>query len=47
MNAYAAAQSKNQDKILDAAKTMTPACANRRNKWRARPTRLHCAQELL
>jgi hypothetical protein len=38
MKAYAAAQSKNQDKILDAADTMTTACANCHDKWREKPT---------
>ena len=37
MKAYAAAQSKNQDKILDAADTMTTACANCHDKWREKP----------
>jgi len=34
MKAYEAARSKNQDKILDAADTMTTACANCHDKWR-------------
>jgi hypothetical protein len=38
MKAYQAAQSKNQDKILDAADTMTTACANCHDKWREKPT---------
>ena len=38
MKAYAAAQSKDQDKILDAADTMTTACANCHDKWREKPT---------
>ena len=38
MKSYAAAQSKNQDKILDAADTMTTACANCHDKWREKPT---------
>jgi hypothetical protein len=38
MKAYAGAQSKNQDKILDAADTMTTACANCHDKWREKPT---------
>lgn len=36
--AYKAAQAKNQDGILDAADTMTTACANCHNKWREKPT---------
>ena len=38
MKAYQAAQSKNQDKILDAAEAMTTACANCHDKWREKPT---------
>src|SRR5215469_4485270 len=38
VKAYAAAQSKNQDKILDAADTMTTTCANCHDKWREKPT---------
>jgi len=38
MKTYAAAQSKNQDKILDAADTMTTACSNCHDKWREKPT---------
>src|SRR5215831_14897210 len=38
MKAYKAAQSKNQDNILDAADTMTTACANCHEKWREKPT---------
>jgi hypothetical protein len=34
MTAYKAAQSKNQDKILDAADVMTTACANCHDKYR-------------
>jgi cytochrome c553 len=34
MKAYDAARSKNQDKILDAADTLTTACANCHDKWR-------------
>ena len=37
MKAYEAARSKNQDKILDAADTMTTACANCHDKWREKP----------
>jgi hypothetical protein len=36
--AYKAAQSKNQDKILDAADVMTTACANCHDKYREKPT---------
>jgi len=38
MAAYKAAQSKNQDKILDAADTMTTACANCHDKYREKST---------
>ena len=38
MKAYAATQSKDQDKILDAADTMTTACANCHDKWREKPS---------
>jgi hypothetical protein len=34
MAAYAAAQAKNQDKIIEAADVMTTACANCHNKYR-------------
>lgn len=34
MKAYQAAQSKNQDKMVDAADTLTAACANCHRKWR-------------
>lgn len=34
MKAYQAAQSKNQDSVLDAADTLTTACANCHAKWR-------------
>jgi len=36
--AYAAAQSKNQDKIVDVADVMTTACANCHDKYREKPT---------
>jgi len=36
--AYKAAQSKNQDKIVDAADVMTTACANCHEKYREKPT---------
>jgi cytochrome c553 len=38
MVAYKAAQSKNQEKILDAAEVMTTACANCHDKYREKPT---------
>ncbi len=38
ITAYKAAQSKNQDKILDAADAMTTACANCHDKYREKPT---------
>jgi hypothetical protein len=38
MKAYKAAQSKDMDKILDAADTMTSACANCHEKYREKPT---------
>jgi hypothetical protein len=37
MAVYKAAQSKNQDKILEAADTMTTACSNCHEKWREKP----------
>lgn len=38
MVAYKAAQSKNQDKILDASDTLTTACANCHEKYRDKPS---------
>jgi cytochrome c556 len=38
MTAYKAAQSKDQDKILDAAEVMTNACSNCHDKYREKPT---------
>jgi hypothetical protein len=38
MKAYKAAQAKDMDKILDAADTMTAACANCHDKYREKPT---------
>jgi hypothetical protein len=38
MTAYKAAQSKDQDKIVDAADVITTACANCHNKYREKPT---------
>ena len=37
MQAYQAAQSKNQDKMVDAADTLSAACAGCHRKWRDRP----------
>jgi hypothetical protein len=37
MKAYKAAQSKNQDKMVDAADTLSAACANCHKKWREKP----------
>jgi hypothetical protein len=37
LTAYKAAQSKNQDKILDAADALTTACANCHEKYREKP----------
>ena len=37
MTAYKAAQSKNQDKILDAADVLATACANCHDKYREKP----------
>src|ERR1700722_8516425 len=37
MTAYKAAQSKNMDKILDAAEVMTTACSNCHDKYREKP----------
>src|SRR5580658_11376723 len=42
MTAYAAAQSKNQDKILDAAAVMSMACQNCHDKYRRRKLEDHC-----
>jgi hypothetical protein len=38
MSAYKAAQSKNTDKMLEAADVMTTACANCHEKYREKPT---------
>ena len=38
MKSFKAAQSKNQDNILDAADAMTTACANCHDKYREKPT---------
>jgi len=37
MKAYKAAQSKNQDKMVDAADTLSAACAGCHRKWREKP----------
>jgi hypothetical protein len=37
MQAYKAAQSMNQDKMVDAADTLSAACANCHKKWRQKP----------
>ena len=37
MKAYLAAQSKNQDKMIEAADTLTAACAGCHKKWREKP----------
>ena len=37
MKAYKAAQSKNQDQMVDAADTLAAACANCHKKWREKP----------
>jgi hypothetical protein len=37
MTAYKAAQTKNQDKILDATGTLTEACSNCHDKYREKP----------
>ena len=37
MKAYQAGQSKNQDMVVDAADTMTTACANCHDKYRDKP----------
>jgi hypothetical protein len=42
MTAYAAAQTKNQDKMTDAAGVMTTACKNCHDKYREKPTAARC-----
>jgi hypothetical protein len=37
MKAYKAAESKNQDKMVDAADTLSAACASCHKKWREKP----------
>jgi cytochrome c553 len=38
LKAYAAARAKDQDKILDAADTLSTACSNCHDKYREKPT---------
>jgi cytochrome c556 len=42
MTAYAAAQTKNQDKIIDAADVMTTACKNCHDRYRERKIADRC-----
>ena len=42
MKAYQAAQSKNQDKMLDAADTLAASCASCHRKWREKPRADRC-----
>jgi cytochrome c556 len=42
MKAYKAAQSKDQDKMIDAADTLTEACAGCHRKWREKPAASRC-----
>jgi hypothetical protein len=42
MKAYKAAQSKNQDNMVDAADTLTASCAHCHRKWRERPAADRC-----
>jgi hypothetical protein len=42
MAAYAAAQTKNQDKMTDVADTMTTACKNCHDKYREKPMANRC-----
>jgi hypothetical protein len=42
MKAYKAAQSKNQDSMVDVADTMTKACAGCHRKWREKPLADRC-----
>jgi hypothetical protein len=42
MTAYAAAQTKNQDKMTDAADVMTTACKNCHDKYREKPKLARC-----
>ena len=42
MKAYTAAQSKNQDKMLDAADTLSAACASCHKRWRERKLEDRC-----
>ena len=42
MKAYKAAQSKNQDNMVDAADTLTESCAHCHRKWREKPLADRC-----
>lgn len=42
MKAYKAAQSKNQDNMVDAADTLTESCAHCHRKWREKPFAQRC-----
>ena len=42
MKAYKAAQTKNQDTMIDAADTLNAACANCHRKWREKPLAQRC-----
>lgn len=42
MKAYKAAQSKNQDAMVEVADTLTSACAHCHNKWREKPLANRC-----
>jgi hypothetical protein len=42
MKAYRAAQSKDQDKMIDVADTMTKACGGCHRKWREKPMADRC-----
>jgi hypothetical protein len=42
MKAYKAAQSKNQDNMVDAADTLTESCAHCHRKWREKPLAQRC-----
>ena len=42
MKAYKAAQSKNQDSMVEVADTLTTACANCHRKWREKPSAQRC-----
>jgi len=42
MKAYQAAQTKNQDKMVDVAETLSTACASCHRKWRDKPRADRC-----